>query len=74
VVHWARTFAYPAATPIFSAGFQHLLADLPKVEGVVLTGMPFIYPNSRNVNSMIIVAEEAVAQARQWLEKGTRNA
>lgn len=72
-VFWSRTFAYPAATPIFAAGFQHVLAALPQVDGVFLTGMPFIYPNSRNVNSMLIVAEDTAARAHQWLGERKRS-
>lgn len=55
-IFWKKTFVYKHATPVYRAGFGKLIEKLPRKDGVFMTGMPFIYPDSRNVNTMIRTA------------------
>ena len=69
---WKETSVFRAATPVYRVGFGELLRRMPKLDGVWMTGASFIYPGSRNVNSMIRKATETSESVLQWF--GNRGA
>jgi len=60
-VLWHETSAYADATPVYEVGFGETVRSLPRIDGVWMTGAPFTYPDSRNINSMVRVADRAAA-------------
>ena len=63
---WKETSVFRAATPVYRVGFGKLLRDLPQLKGVWMTGASFIYPGSRNVNSMVRKATETSESVLRW--------
>lgn len=61
-VLWQQTFTDADATPIFCKGYQSIIKSFPEMDGVWMTGMPFIYPFARNMNSMIRIAKRTSAE------------
>ncbi len=63
---WKETSVFRAATPVYRVGFGELIRRIPRLNGVWMTGASFIYPGSRNVNSMIRKATETSESIFRW--------
>ena len=67
-VLWQNTFTNANATPIFSKGYLRKIKALPEMDRVWMTGMPFIYPFARNLNSMVRIARRTAADVLSYFQ------
>ena len=59
-VEWSEMSYFSQATPIYRVGFGERVSSFPDIDGLVMTGAPFTYPDSRNINTMVESATAAV--------------
>jgi protoporphyrinogen oxidase len=68
-IRWHHVSKIPQATPVYEINYHALLQQLPRLEGIWMTGAAFTYPNSRNINAMIKAASDTAEAIYEWFTK-----